>query len=166
MIISGKEASKFCEKVSKINPIGVDIPPKKIFKYPENIEYVLLDGNKRGFYINGKFYDLREKLKEIKPINGYWILDPGLYYVVFYKVKIPKDTVAFAYPRSSLNRLGIIKSQTAVFDPGYEGEFQQLFYFVKRAKINVDEGWVQLVFFKLRKEVEEYKGYWNKESYD
>jgi dUTP pyrophosphatase len=51
---------------------------------------------------------------------------PGGYLVTFSEVlKIPKDVVGIARPRSSLLRMGVTV-ETAVFDPGFEGSIQSL----------------------------------------
>ena len=166
VVLLGNKIKDFVEKYIKINPAGVDITPKKIFRIPEEkIEYAFLEKDKRGYYISGKFYEIREVLEEIKPENDYWILDKGIYYLVFPKVKIPKNTIALALPRSTLNRLGLIKVETALFDPGYEGEFTQTWYIPFKLKVHINEAWVQLIFIKLEEEAEEYKGYWQKEKY-
>ncbi|AAR39177.1 NEQ329 [Nanoarchaeum equitans Kin4-M] len=165
MIIPGKIAKKFVSEYVKVNPAGIDVKPKKVFKI-KDFDYIYLHGNKRGFIINDKFVELRENLEEIKPIDDYWVLDEGLYYVVFPEVVIPPYMVALALPRSSLNRLGIQKYETALFDPGYKGEFTQTFYFPKKAKIHINEAWIQLIFIQMLMPAEElYNGYWNNERY-
>ncbi len=167
MILPGKIAKEYVSEYVKVNPAGIDIKPKKIFRLPlEKVDYIYLEGKKRGYMLNGEFKQLTELLEEITPIENYWVLEEGYYYVVFPKVTIPEDVMALAFPRSTLNRLGIQKFETAVFDPGYEGEFTQTLYFPKRAKIHVNEAWIQLVFFKLLEKPEEtYKGFWQGEKY-
>jgi len=161
-VLPGKEVAKYVESYVKINPAGVDIAPKKIF-YIEEPEYIIIEDERRGFF-KGKFYDIKEYLKEVEPKGDYWELEKGIYYVVFPRVSIPKNCVGFAYPRSTFNRLGLIKVQTAVFDPGYIGEFQQTWYFPFRAKIKKDVAWVQLVLIRLEGEGE-YSGKYQLESY-
>jgi dUTP pyrophosphatase len=52
---------------------------------------------------------------------GWWDLDPGVYKVVANEtVKIPNDLAAFAYPRSSLLRMGA-HIQNGVWDGGFDG---------------------------------------------
>jgi len=93
-------------------------------------------------------------------------INKGLYYIVFPEVEIPNDMIAIALPRSTFNRLGILKFESALFDPGYKGEFTQTYYFPINAKININEAWIQLIFIKLEKESKEtYKGYWYGEKY-
>ena len=162
VILPGREAAKYLERYVKINPAGVDVAPKKIFKLPDAT--VFIHGDKRGFLVDNKFLPLKEALQEVKPEDDFWSLEPGRYYVVFPRVKIPEDVVAFAYPRSTFNRLGIIKSQTAVFDPGYEGEWNQTFLFPVPARIHTSEAWVHLVFIKGA-HYGKYEGHWQGERY-
>lgn len=166
-VLLGEDVSKFIEGNIRIQPAGVEVVPKKIYRIPiEKIDYGIIDGNIRGYYINGEFKNLVDLIEEIKPIENYWILDKGIYYLVFPKVKIPKDCIALALPRSTFNRIGLIKIPTALFDPGYEGEFTQQWYIPFKIKVNVNEAWIQLIFIRLEKESkEEYKGYWQKEKY-
>jgi len=167
MIIIGEKAKQFVSEYVKVNPAGIDMRPKKVFRIPfEKIDYIFLEGKNRGYYVNGEFKRLVDVLEEVKPKNNYWELDTGYYYVVFPKVKIPPNVLALSFPRSTLNRLGIHKFETAVFDPGYEGEFNQTFYFPKKAKIHINEAWIQLVFFRLEEEAKQlYNGYWQNERY-
>ena len=163
MILPGEKVKEVLESVVKVNPNGVDVAPKKIFKLPE--AEVILDGDRRGFLINGKYFPLRDALEEVKPEKEYWVLKPGMYYVVFPKVRIPENCVGFAFPRTSLNRLGVIKLQTGVFDAGYEGEWTQTFYLPNPARINVKEAWVQFILIETQKSSGKYRGYWYGENY-
>ena len=164
MILPGEVVAKHIKEYVKVNPNGVDVAPKKIFRLPDNGE-ILFHGKKRGFVIEGKYVPLTEALVEVKPVDGFWLLEPGRYYVVFPEIEIPLDVVGFAYPRSSLNRLGIIKSQTAVFDSGYRGEWNQTFWVPVRARIHVSEAWVQVVFVKNAGASGKYEGFWQGEKY-
>ena len=164
MIAPGEVVARYLENYTKVNPTGVDVAPKKIFRLPDDAE-VFFHGKKRGFFMEGKFVPLQEALEEVKPEGDFWVLEPGRYYVVFPRVKVPLEYTGFAYPRSTLNRLGIVKSQTAVFDPGYEGEWNQLFLIPVKARIHVEEAWVQLVFVKNEGVSGRYDGHWQGEEY-
>jgi len=161
--LTGKDVARHVSEYVKINPAGVDIAPKKVFRIPNGVTAVL-DGKTRGFERDGSVsWDAYE---EVEPRDGYWVLEPGIYVVAFPKVVVPKDVVGFAYPRSTLNRLGLIKVQTAVFDPGYEGEFTQTWFVPIRTKIRVGEAWVQLVYIRMEDEPgETYNGYWQGEQH-
>jgi len=47
-----------------------------------------------------------------------------------------------------VNRLGIIKLESAVFDSGYIGEFTQTIFTPINARVHRDEALVQLVFIR------------------
>ena len=143
MILPGREAKRFVLEenyIAKVNPAGIDLIPKKVFTLDLKGKTILIENERRGYLIEEDYFPLTKAIKEIKPFQGYWQLEEGYYYVVFPKIKIPENVVEFAYPRSSFNRLGILKFQTAVFDPGYEGEFTQTFYFPTKAKISTKVG--------------------------
>jgi len=189
-VINGEDAKKFVKEYVKVNPAGIDIKPKKIYKIPvKKIKYILIDKDKRGYFfdynldyedlleiainenkrkelLENSFKKIPDSFIEIKPKNNYWVLNRGLYYVVFPEVEISNDMIAIALPRSTFNRLGILKFESALFDPGYKGEFTQTYYFPINAKININEAWIQIIFIKLEKESKEtYKGYWYGEKY-
>ena len=166
-VLLGDRVKNLVSEYVKINPAGIDLAPKAIFRVPEDkIDYAYFHGKQRGYFIDGEFVPLVEALQRVEPKNNFWELDKGIYYVVFPKVKIPEDMVALAFPRSTLNRLGLIKIQTAVFDPGYEGEFNQTWYIPFKIKIHINEAWVQLVFFKLENKAKDlYRGHWQNEKY-
>ncbi len=163
MLAPGEEVAKYLDSWVKINPTGVDVAPKVVFRIPEATVY--FKGKERGFIIDGRFVSLREALEPVKPVDEFYELDPGRYYVVFPRIRVPLEYTGFAYPRSSFNRLGVIKSQTAVFDPGYEGEWNQTFLFLTPAKIHVDEAWVQVVFVRNEGVSGRYSGHWQGERY-
>ncbi|NPA77011.1 MAG: deoxycytidine deaminase [Candidatus Diapherotrites archaeon] len=161
--LTGKDVAHHVSEYVKINPAGVDIAPKKIFRIPDGVTAVL-DGKTRGFEA-GKAVTW-DAYEEVPPRDGFWILEPGIYVAAFPRVSVPNDVVGFAYPRSTLNRLGLVKVETAVFDPGYEGEFTQTWLVPIRAKIRVGEAWVQMVYIRLEAEPEEtYDGYWQGEKH-
>jgi deoxycytidine triphosphate deaminase len=164
MILPGSSVARHLSSYTKINPNGVDVAPKKIYRLPDDAE-IYLEGKKRGFLRDGKFIPLTEALQEIKSEGDFWVLEPGRYYVVFPEIEIPLDVVGFAYPRSTFNRLGIIKSQTAVFDPGYKGEWNHTFWIPVKARIHVSEAWVHVVFIRNEGTTGKYEGFWQGEKY-
>ena len=167
-VLTGDVIFHLQDGYKKKQPAGIDVAPKAIYKIPHEIyDYAIFSGDKRGFVKNEEYVPIQEAIIKVEPKDDYWILEPGVYYVVFPKVKIPKDCIAIAYPRSTLNRLGLIKCQSAIFDPGYEGEYNQTWYLPIKLKIHVNEPWIQLVFFKLDKPAKEsYAGHWQGERYE
>ena len=115
VVWSGEKVAKFIEQPPevKVNPNGVDVRVGEIFLILEDStsifdsktrktipDKVLIKPNKDDFY------DLGKGVYEIRVAN---------------KVNIPRNAVATFFPRSTLNRLGMIKSQNAIGDSGYSG---------------------------------------------
>ena len=121
----GKAVAEFVDKFVKINPNGVDVAPDKIFQLPE--ETIFIREKKRGYMIGGEFVDQAKAKVEIFPDkDGFWNLEKGKAYDLrFPTIRVPMEATGFAYPRSSFNRLGVLKFQTAVWDSGYVGQSSQ-----------------------------------------
>lgn len=165
MIWTGEAVAKYCTQVAKINPNGVDLSPVAIYEIPDLP--IFLHGSKRGYLLNGEFVDQKDAKKTIViDDNGFYNLNKDkIYELRFPKVKIPMEATGFAYPRSSLVRLGVIKIQTAVWDSGYEGEATQSVYLRQPLKIHKDEAWIQLVFVENKsKPANAYNGHYQNES--
>jgi deoxycytidine triphosphate deaminase len=154
---SGKDVAKHVKGFRKINPGGVDVAPTQVVRLPRGT--ILLHGGKRGYLIRGKFLDHEEAKVKCRPdANGYYHLRPmTLYELRFPRVEIPLTATGLCFPRSTLNRLGIIKVETAVLDSGYVGEFVQTLLSLSPALIHKDEALVQLVFLQNVKRAE--RGY-------
>ncbi|BBL45563.1 deoxycytidine triphosphate deaminase [Nanobdella aerobiophila] len=191
VVLNGESIKDYIKDYVKINQAGIDVKPTKIYRIPiKKIKYALIDDNNRSFFFDldiGSYEDLftinidekrrNELLKnsikkipeaftEIKPKKDYWEINKGYYYAVFPEIKIPNDCVALALPRSTFNRFGILKYESALFDPGYIGEFSQTYFFPIKAKISIKDAWIQVIFIKLDKETKEgYRGYWYNEKY-
>jgi len=97
---------------------------------------------------------------------GYIELMPGSYIITYNEiVHMPRDVMALAAQRSSLLRCGVTVG-TAVWDAGYEGRSQSLllvhnplgFRVQKNARV------LQLVFYRLGKETEGYRGAYQGEN--
>lgn len=92
---------------------------------------------------------------------------PGCYLITYNEiVNLSKDIMALAFPRSSLLRCGV-NVHTAVWDAGYSGRAQSLMVIhnPRGFRLFKDSRVVQLVFFRLSREVSEgYKGMFQKEN--
>ena len=171
-VLSGKDVSRFCSSFKKVNPNGVDLAPKEVRKIPDKLA-IYLRGEERGYV----------DLATMKPKSGRPVSDEGkalvspdsdgfyrftkgsLYELRFAKVSVPADCTGFAFPRSTINRLGIVKLESAVFDSGYSGEFTQSIFTPIDARIHKDEALVQLVFIRNESPAKElYKGRYQNES--
>jgi len=155
----GRDVAKHVKGPCKINPGGVDLAPKQVTRLPKRT--ILLHGGRRGFIVGRAFLDHGKAKLVCKPDKmGYYRLKPmTLYELRFPFVEVPLTATGLCFPRSTLNRLGIIKAETAVLDSGYRGEFVQTLFTFSPALIHKDEPLVQLVFLQNLERAEEgYRG--------
>ena len=140
----------------KINPCGVDIGASSVERIEDNSVAI----------INGDRRELDTKTTECRPQEGMFVLKRGVYVVhLNVAVKIPVNAVGLSLPRSTLNRLGVIKSETAVFDPGYEGFGVQTIYVpIKELRIAENERWFQFMVADAEKTGQIYKGRYQREG--
>ena len=166
MNIPGNKVVKYVSKFKKINPNGLDLVPQKVFKIPSRYT-IYIKGNKRGFVKaeaqEENFLDGYEVKEEITPDENdfYHIPANSAIEIVLPEIYVPLDMLAIIFPRSTFNRLGIIKSHTGLVDSGYKGTPTQTFYFPTTAMIHKDEAWVQICFFKVEEKIKEgYTGFY------
>ncbi len=125
---------------SQYQPVGVDLTLKSVHAFA-SAGTIDFDNKERKI----------SETSEVTFAGDRVMLPNGAYKVVFNEyVRIPSDSAAFCYPRSSLLRCGATL-ECAVWDPGYEGRSEALLLvknengitFKKNAKIG------QLVFVRL-----------------
>jgi deoxycytidine triphosphate deaminase len=165
-VVSGKEVAASCKSFVKVNPNGVDLAPTQVRRLPADLTIILF-GEKRGYL--GPGGDVSVEKPRISPDSeGFYNFEKGMLYELrFPEVSIPADCTGFAFPRSSINRLGIIKLESAVFDSGYHGEPTQIIFTPIAAKVHSTEALVQLVFFRNEKAAESlYTGFYQHEKGD
>ncbi len=166
MIWSGKRTAECIEGDKKIGPNGCDLRICEISKIPEDA-VIFLQEKKRGYLINGEFKEQQDVKKPLVPNkDGFYELTHGAYEVrIANKISIPKNAVGFAFPRSTFNRLGIIKSESAVWDSGYSGTGTSTIVMpLKKALIHKDEFWVQFVMMDAEESDTQYKGFYQGEG--
>jgi deoxycytidine triphosphate deaminase len=165
-VLSGKEVSKSCSSYRKINPNGVDLSPKEVKRIPRGSK-IYLHGEARGYVAPSASRGQKAKkprVTDVKQIvtpdeEGFYDFVKGdLYELRFPKVTIPADCTGFAFPRSTVNRLGIIKLESAVFDSGYSGEPTQTIFTPLDARVHKDEALIQLVFIRNEAPVKDLYG--------
>jgi deoxycytidine triphosphate deaminase len=164
-VLSGLEVSKFCSSHKKVNPNGVDLAPKEVKRIPADSK-IYLRGEDRG-YIEKSSNRVVDSKVVLKPgASGFYEFAKGnLYELRFPKVSIPADCTGFAFPRSTINRLGIIKLESAVFDSGYSGEPTQTIFTPLDASVHKDEALIQLVFIRNEASAKElYSGRYQNEA--
>lgn len=91
---------------------------------------------------------------------GWWALDPGVYKIVMNeRVDIPNDLTGFAFPRSSLLRMGAT-TENAVWDSGYTGTGEFLLRVENPEGIEIKENARvnQIVFLEMDEVEEGYQG--------
>ncbi len=107
-------------------------------------------------------YRSKKEMPEVEEVvSDIYIIRPRKYYLFRTKewVNMPKDLVAFIFPRSTLFRCGI-SLRTAVVDPGYKGyltigiknENNYEFKLERYAKV------AQIVFARVQGNASEYMG--------
>ena len=155
-VLSGKEVAKSCSSYKKVNPNGVDLAPKEVKLVPRGYK-IYLHGEERGYIAPSATRGKAARKPEVRDVKElvapdeegfYDFLKGNLYELRFPKVTVPADCTGFAFPRSTVNRLGIIKLESAVFDSGYSGEFTQTIFTPLDASVHKDEALVQLVFIR------------------
>jgi dUTP pyrophosphatase len=99
--------------------------------------------------------------------DGFLDLAPGIYHVLYNEsVSLPKNLMALARPRSSLNRSGVT-IHSAVWDAGYTGRSTSLLAVLNSAGFRVQRNArvLQLVFFALAyADAEGYRGVYQGEN--
>ncbi len=166
MFWSGKKIAEFIEGDKKIGPNGCDLRVSEVAKIPDDA-IIFLHDKKRGYLVNGEFREQQDVKKPLIPNNdGFYELTHGAYEVrLANKIAIPKNAVGFAFPRSTFNRLGIIKSESAVWDSGYSGTgTSTVFVAAKKALIHKDEFWIQFVMMSAEESDNQYKGFYQNEG--
>ena len=92
-------------------------------------------------------------IESIEPDADDWLhLEPGAYHIVYAEtVRLPKNLMAFARPRSSLGRSGV-SLHTSVWDAGYSGRSTSLMvvYNPDGFRVQIGARVAQLVFIELK----------------
>jgi deoxycytidine triphosphate deaminase len=164
-VVSGKEVAKHCASFVKINPNGVDLAPIQVSRLPME-KTIFLHDDQRGYLDPGKAGLVTEKERMLPEASGFYLFERGrMYDLRFPHFRVPETCTGFAFPRSSINRLGIIKLETAVFDSGYEGEPTQVIFTPIDARVHEKEAIVQLIFLRNEEAASSlYDGYYQNEK--
>ena len=157
---TGEDVAKFIENSEniKINPNGVDLQISEVWRIPE--EGIAT--------VHGKDRRIEPEKFKIPPADdGFYHLPKGTYEVrTASKVTVPDTAVGLLFPRTTLNRFGVIKSESGVWDSGYSGYgTQTLRVTVQELRIHKDECWFQLMFMDMKNKVKQlYDGHWQGEK--
>jgi dUTP pyrophosphatase len=94
---------------------------------------------------------LKPQKEKAGDTHGWWMLKPGAYKVATNEtVRLPKDLIGLAFPRSSLMRMGAF-TQTGVWDAGFNGtsEFILVVTNPKGLRIKQNSRVIQLMFTRI-----------------
>lgn len=166
MIWSGKKTADCIEGDKKIGPNGCDLRICEVLKIPDGA-VIFLHEKKRGYLVNGEFKEAQDvKMPVAHNKDGFYELERGCYEVrIANKVNVPKNACGFAFPRSTFNRLGVIKSESAVWDSGYSGMGTgTVFVAAEKALIHKDEFWFQFVMIGAEESDNQYAGFYQGEK--
>jgi dUTP pyrophosphatase len=122
--------SNFIDLETQLQPAGFDLTAGEIHRFKEK--------GKLDFSNNEREIPKTEKVEPVKKSEGddygWWNLEEGAYKVKMNeKVNIPENLTGYAFPRSSLLRMGCT-IDNAVWDAGYTGTGSFLL------KVDNDEG--------------------------
>lgn len=114
--------------------------------------------------------DSQRQVSSLAPLifDGLGFIDlvAGNYIITYNEIiNLPKNIMALGRPRSSLLRCGA-SIGTAAWDAGYRGRSQSLMVVHNPLGLRLEKnaGVLQLIFFKLSKETEGYKGTYQGEN--
>jgi dUTP pyrophosphatase len=130
------------DKNIQLQPAGVDITLRDIFEFSST---GTIDFSNKQRVIS--------ECRKVSFKGGFAHLKTGAYKIVYNEtVRIPRDCIALAFPRSSLLRCGAFL-HCAVWDPGYSGRSESLLIVSNPHGIRLAKNarLAQLVFIKLSK---------------
>ncbi len=157
MIINPKKvANKAVKPVSKENlqPNGIDLNIDRLFIVKDNGRLL-------------KDRTILPDREEIKPPKAGWFhLKPNTTYDVIFKqwVKVPKNTVANIYTRSSLNRMGGF-IHSGLYDSGFDNIIGAILRTTSKIVIEKGARIAQIVFTKAEQS-HKYNGQYQAKKFD
>lgn len=158
----------------QLTPNGFDMTVGKIFEFDgqgaldfSNSERKIPEG--KEIYAQkqsppsgagGRNNQTSEKSTSSQQEYGWWELEPGTYKIqTNERFNIPHDLMGFAYPRSSLLRMGVF-TQTAFWEAGFQGKAEFLLRVEnpKGVKIKENARVTQIAFGKIMEVEQGYSG--------
>ena len=141
---------------TQLTPQGFDLTVQEIHRFK--------GGGKLDFSNDEREISDSEPIETVKKKEsdeyGWWQLEPGAYKVVMNeKVDIPNDLVGYAFPRSSLLRMGIT-IENAVWDSGFTGTGSFKLFVDNEDGVEIKENarLNQIVFEEMQETEEGYRG--------
>lgn len=148
-IVKRKIIKDMIDEKKQMQPAGYDLTVKNIGSYA-SIGEVDFDNSKRKL----------PRIDNVGKLGDVWKLSPGTYSISFNEtVTVPLNCVGFAWPRSTLLRMGA-DMHTAIFDSGYSGKpIGMLTVFNKNGMIvHPNARLLQIVFIQMDHDVTPYNG--------
>jgi len=145
----------FIDLETQLTPQGFDLTAGEIHRY-EGKGKLDFSNSERKIPVSTRIKPEKDKGDDY----GWWNLDKGVYKVVMNeKVDIPNDLAGFAYPRSSLLRMGC-SIENAVWDSGYTGTGAFMLVVENEEGVSIKENARvnQLVFHKTEETQQGYSG--------
>jgi dUTP pyrophosphatase len=141
---------------TQLTPNGFDLTAAEIHRFE--------DSGKLDFSNSEREIPETEKIqpekKDEEDDYGWWKLEPGAYKIRTNEiVDLPEDVIAFAYPRSSLLRMGCT-IENGVWDAGFRGRSEFLLIVQNDEGVEIKENARvnHIVFEKIRETEEGYEG--------
>jgi len=141
---------------TQITPNGFDLTAGEIHRY-EDEGSLDFSNDEREL---PETTPVKPEKKEAEDEYGWWVLEPGVYKIVANeKVNLPKDLMAFTFPRSSLLRMGAT-IDNAAWEAGFEGVGAFMLHVENPEGIEIKENARvnQIVFVEMEETEEGYDG--------
>ncbi len=139
----------------QLTPNGFDFTASEIHRFK--------DSGKLDFSNGERDIPETEKIEPVK-VNeddeyGWWKLESGVYKIKTNEVvDLPEDVIAFAYPRSSLLRMGCT-IENGVWDAGFRGQSEFMLLVENDEGVEIKENArVNHIVFEKIEETEGYQG--------
>jgi len=139
----------------QLTPNGFDFTAAEIHRFK--------DSGKLDFSNSEREIPGTEKVEPVKKNAedeyGWWKLEPGVYKIKTNEiVDLPEDVIAFAYPRSSLLRMGCT-IENGVWDAGFRGQSEFMLIVENEEGVEIKENArVNHIVFEKIEETECYQG--------
>jgi dUTP pyrophosphatase len=140
----------------QVQPNGIDLTLREVSLFQSSGTIAMSNAQRRVSALAPLIFDGLDFIQ----------LMPSAYLITYNEiVHLPNDIMALAFPRSSLLRCGVTV-HTAVWDAGYHGRAQSLMmvYNPNGIRLQRNARIVQLVFLRLIRETEGYRGTYQREN--
>lgn len=140
---------------TQLTPNGFDFTAAEIHRFK--------DSGKLDFSNSEREIPETEKVEPVKKNEddeyGWWKLETGVYKIRTNEiVDLPEDVIAFAYPRSSLLRMGCT-IENGVWDAGFRGRSEFMLVVENKEGVEIKENArVNHIVFEKIQETEGYQG--------